>query len=71
MAKAMNVAYQDFKDKLVELVNESGLPMFMVSEALTMVLGKVNELANRQLEQARAEESAKAVEVVDAEQTED
>ena len=55
MAKAINVAYQDFKEKLVGLVNESGLPMFMVAECLTLVLDKVQAVANAQLEQARKE----------------
>lgn len=57
MAKAINVAYQDFKEKLVGLVNESGLPMFMVAECLTILLDRVNAAANQQLEQARKEEA--------------
>lgn len=59
MPKPINLAYADFKEKLVALVNESGLPMFMVAECLSLVLDKVQEVAAAQLEQARkAEEDA-------------
>ena len=56
MQKPINVAYQDFKERLVALVNESGLPMFLVQECLTLVLDKVQAVAAAQLEQARKEE---------------
>lgn len=68
MAKAINVAYQEFKEKMVGLVNESGLPMFMVAECLTILLDRVNAAANQQLEQARKEE-ANGVAVDGLEQT--
>ena len=56
MAKQINVAYADFKEKLVGLVNESGLPMFLVAECLTLVLDRVQAMAAEQLAQARKEE---------------
>ena len=56
MPKSINVAYADFKENLVQLVNDSKLPMFMVAECLTLVLDKVQEVANAQLEAERKRE---------------
>ena len=57
MAKSVNVAYADFKENLVQLVNESGLPMFLVAEALTLVLDKVQQVAQAQLAEERKKEA--------------
>ena len=57
MAKSVNVAYADFKENLVQLVNESGLPMFLVAECLTLVLDKVQQVANAQLAEERKKEA--------------
>lgn len=57
MAKSVNVAYADFKENLVQLVNESGLPMFLVAECLTLVLDKVQAVANAQLAEERKKEA--------------
>lgn len=54
--KQINVAYQEFKEGLVQLINTSGLPMFLVAECLTLVQSKVQEVANQQLEQAKKQE---------------
>ena len=54
--KQINVAYQEFKEELVRLINTSGLPMFLVAECLTLVQSKVQEVANQQLEQAKKQE---------------
>ena len=62
MPKSINVAYADFKENLVKLVNESGLPMFMVAECMTLVLDKVQQVAQAQL----AEERKKETEQTDA-----
>ena len=57
MPKSINVAYADFKENLVQLVNESRLPMFLVAEALTLVLDKVQQVAQAQLAEERKKES--------------
>lgn len=57
MQKSVNVAYADFKENLVQLVNESGLPMFLVAEALTLVLDKVQQVAQAQLAEERKKEA--------------
>lgn len=62
MPKSINVAYADFKENLVKLVNESGLPMFMVAECMTLVLDRVQQVAQAQL----AEERKKETEQTDA-----
>lgn len=54
--KQINVAYQEFKEELIQLINKSGLPMFLVGECLTLVQAKVQEVANQQLEQAKKQE---------------
>ncbi len=60
MPKPINLAYQDFKEKLVELVNGSGLPMCFVADCMTIVLDKVQDAAETQLLNARKEEAEKA-----------
>lgn len=60
--KQINVAYQEFKEELVRLINTSGLPMFLVSECLTIVQSKVQEVANQQLEQAKKKEAEENLE---------
>ena len=62
MPKSINVTYADFKENLVKLVNESGLPMFLVADAITLVLDKVQQVAQAQL----AEERKKETEQTDA-----
>ena len=57
MAKSINVVYQDFKEAVVKLVNESGLPMFLVAECLTLVLDKVQQVAQAQLAEERKKEA--------------
>ena len=66
MAKSVNVAYADFKENLVQLVNESGLPMFLVAECLTLVLDKVQAVANAQLAEERKKEAEAETEQTDA-----
>lgn len=52
----INVAYQEFKTKLVDLINNSGVPMFMIQECLELVQTKVSQLAAQELEQAKRED---------------
>lgn len=57
MAKSIYVSYADFKENLVNLVNDAGLPMFMVAECLTLVLDKVQQVAQAQLAEERKKEA--------------
>lgn len=69
MAKSINVAYAEFKEKLVALVNESNLPMFLVGECMTLVLDKVQQVAQAQLAEERKKEAEENVAVDGLEQT--
>lgn len=62
MAKSIYVSYADFKENLVNLVNDAGLPMFMVAECLTLVLDKVQQVAQAQLAEERKKEAAEETE---------
>ena len=53
----INVAYQNFKENLVSLINNSGLPMFMISECLEIVKARTDEVAARQLQDARRQDT--------------
>lgn len=57
MPKSINVAYADFKENLVKLVNGSGLPMFLVADALALVLEKVQQVSQAQLAEDRKKEA--------------
>ena len=52
--------YQKFKDGLVALVNGSGLPAFLVGEAMRMVLAEVDKLTAAQAEKMKAEKEGAA-----------
>lgn len=69
MAKSIYVSYADFKENLVNLVNDAGLPMFMVAECLTLVLDKVQQVAQAQLAEERKKEDEANVAVDGLEQT--
>lgn len=58
--KQINVAYQEFKESVVRMINDSGLPMFMVSDALTLIKTTVDEIAKRELAEARKMEAVEA-----------
>lgn len=47
----MNIilAYEKFKNDLVNLVNNSGVPMFMIRECMDLVLTKVAQVADQEL----------------------
>lgn len=55
MEKPLSVAREDFVNALVELVNNSGLPMFVVLEVLKSAVEEVKEAAARQYEQEKLE----------------
>lgn len=55
MEKPLSVAREDFVNELVELVNNSGLPMFVVLDVLKGATEEVKEAAARQYEQEKLE----------------
>lgn len=58
--RQINVAYQDLKENMVNLINHAGVPMFMVQELLELIQNKVTLLAAQELEQARQKEKEEA-----------
>lgn len=54
--RQINVAYQDLKENMVRLINEAGVPMFMVQELLELIQNKVSALAAQELADARQKE---------------
>lgn len=54
--RQINVAYQDLKENMVRLINEAGVPMFMVQELLELIQNKVTALAAQELADARQKE---------------
>ena len=55
--RQINVAYQEFKEGLVNLINNSGVPMFMIRECLELVQSRVSALADQELVQAKQKEA--------------
>ena len=55
MEKPLSVAREDFVNELVELINNSGLPMFVVLDVLKGATEEVNDAAARQYEQEKME----------------
>lgn len=60
--RQINIAYQELKENMVKLINEAGVPMFMVQELLELIQNKVTLLAAQELEQARQKEAEEAAE---------
>ena len=58
--RQINVAYQELKEQMVALINNAGVPMFMVHELLELIQNKVSALAEQELEQARQKEKEEA-----------
>ena len=58
--RQINVAYQELKEQMVALINNAGVPMFMVQELLELIQNKVTLLAAQELEQARQKEKEAA-----------
>lgn len=57
----MNIilAYEKFKNDLVNLVNNSGLPMAMMQTVMEQALVQINQAAIQQLAKAQYEEEQK------------
>lgn len=60
--RQINIAYQELKENMVKLINEAGVPMFMVQELLELIQNKVTLLAAQELEQARRKEAEEEAE---------
>jgi preprotein translocase subunit SecB len=48
MDKPITVVYEDLKQKLANLINNSGLPAFMIEPILQSFLYETREIAKRQ-----------------------
>ncbi len=53
MEKPLTVAREEFVTNLVNLVNESGLPMFVVLDVLKSAVSEVQEAAKLQYEKEK------------------
>lgn len=50
MNKPITLVYEDFKLQLADLINNSGLPAFMIEPVLSNYLSEVKNLVKRQYE---------------------
>jgi len=48
MEKPISIKYEDFKNQLAELINESGLPPFMIEPVLQLYLVETQNAAKKQ-----------------------
>lgn len=48
MDKPITLAQREFKDKIVQAINDSGLPAFIISPVLRQALDKVEEIEEQQ-----------------------
>lgn len=53
MKKPIELAVSDFNTSLVNLINNSGLPAFIIVQSLQSVLVDVNRIAEENLQKAR------------------
>lgn len=51
MDKPLTVARQDFAEEIVNVINESGLPAFVMSDILKNAITEVDKIAQAQYEQ--------------------
>ena len=51
--KPLTLIREDFMSSVVRLINESGLPLFIVEDSLRQLINGVSELARQQLETDR------------------
>lgn len=54
MDKPLTIARHDFMEKMTELINESGLPAFVISDIFELTLPTLKVLAQQQLETDQA-----------------
>ena len=48
MNKPITVAFEDFKKKLTDAINDSGLPMFVIESVLHAYITEVADVAKKQ-----------------------
>ena len=53
--KPLALAREDFSVNLINLVNESGLPIFVVKDVIALLLEEVTKSAMKELEKSRQE----------------
>lgn len=53
--KPLALAREDFSVNLINLVNESGLPIFVVKDVITLLLEEITKSAMKELEKSRQE----------------
>lgn len=51
--KPINLVYKETEDKLVEVINNSGLPAFALKSIIDKILPQLNQLEQSQLVEAR------------------
>lgn len=66
MVKPITVARQEFSEAFVKLVNNSGLPAFVMRQALAQMDNALSQLEQAQLEKDTAEWESQQKEVDDA-----
>lgn len=64
----IEIAYKDFSDTLATLVNNSGLPAFVVASTLRNVLYQVDRIADADYQRALAEYKEEEKEDVDSDE---
>lgn len=62
MDKPLSIKRVDFMQRLAGVINESGLPAFIIADCLTITLAQIRELAEKQLA-IDAEEYNKSLEM--------
>lgn len=55
MNKPINVAYEDFKQELTDLINNSGLPAFIIEPVLLNYLNETRSVAKKQYQIDKAQ----------------
>ena len=55
--RPIEILYEEFKNNLVTLINNSGLPPFIISQELESILHEVHNLEKANYEQALKTES--------------
>lgn len=50
MEKPATIIYKEFREKVINAVNESGLPAFVISLGLNQILREVQQLESQQLQ---------------------
>lgn len=54
--KTFDERYSDFKEKIVDLINTSGIPLSVVKDALTIIIGAVDAKLLQQKEALKMHE---------------